>query len=131
MNNIYAKEVINKPFLPPDNFNKPKIKYYKSYYNSSHIRYYFKDIFLKRQKYEINYSYIPYQRINKLISYEENANYIYHSTGMLNITKLDYYYYYKNIQIETSKFNHIHLAMGFDINYTYLSTISIASILNI
>ena len=120
--------LINEPFLPPEEYNKPAFEYNKSYYNSSHIRYNFKDLFLKRKKYKINYSYIPYQRINKSISYEENANYIYNLTGMLNITKLNYYY--NNNKINSSEFNHIHLAMGFDINYTYLSTISIASILN-
>ena len=48
---------------------------------------------------------------------------------MLNITKLDYYY--DNIDINKLNFNHIHLSMGFDSNYTELSSISIASILNV
>jgi hypothetical protein len=47
---------------------------------------------------------------------------------MLNFTKLDFYY--NNIDINTLNYNHIHLSMSFDKNYTELSTISIASILN-
>ena len=48
---------------------------------------------------------------------------------MLNITKLDYYYY--NIRnLNNSSLNHIHLSMSFDKNYILLSSISIASILN-
>ena len=47
---------------------------------------------------------------------------------MIIITKLDYYYYNKTIN--TSKYNHINLAMGFDKNYLYLSLVSIAGILN-
>ena len=47
---------------------------------------------------------------------------------MLNITKLNYYYY--NIDINSINLNHINLAMGFDKNYIELSTIAIASVLN-
>ena len=47
---------------------------------------------------------------------------------MLNITKLDYFYF--NKKINTSNFNHINLGMGFDKNYIYLSLVSIAGILN-
>lgn len=82
----------------------------------------------ERKLFIINYSYSPYININKSVSYDENADLIYFSSGMLNITKLDYYY--NNIDIDVSNFNHIHLSMGFDKNYIYLSLISIASILN-
>jgi lipopolysaccharide biosynthesis glycosyltransferase len=47
---------------------------------------------------------------------------------MLNITKLEYYYYSKNTQ--TENLNHIHIGMAFDSNYILLSSISIVSILN-
>jgi lipopolysaccharide biosynthesis glycosyltransferase len=47
---------------------------------------------------------------------------------MLNITLLDFYYNF--IDIDKTKFNHIHLGMGFDANYVLLSSISIASLLN-
>lgn len=50
---------------------------------------------------------------------------------MLNITKLDYYTNRKNLQnINFYQFNHIHLAMSFTKNYTDISLLSIASILN-
>ena len=48
---------------------------------------------------------------------------------MLNITKLDYYYYNKDIN--TKDYNHIHLSMAFDKDYIELSSVSIASILNV
>jgi len=71
-----------------------------------------------------------YQKINKKISFTKNAEKIYNSTGMLNITKLNYYYY-NNKKFKSIKQNHIHLTMAFDKNYTELSSISIASILNV
>ena len=64
-----------------------------------------------------------------LKSYEDNANYIYESTGMLNITKLDIAFYKVNYE-NTLNLNHIHLSMGHDSNYISLSLITIASILN-
>ena len=84
---------------------------------------------MKRKLFKINYSHLPYYMIDKNKSYEDNANYIYESTGMLNITKLDIAYHNKNIE-NNFDFNHIHLAMGHDANYILLSLISIASILN-
>ena len=48
---------------------------------------------------------------------------------MLNITKLDYFYYNKKID-NYSNYNHIHLSLAFDKDYIYLSYVSIASILN-
>ena len=116
--------------IPPSNNNEYSFKSYeKSTLNLSNIRYSFKDLYNKRKLFKINYSYIPYTKINKSLSYDENAEYIYNLTGMLNITKLDYYYY-NNIDKNTLTFNHIHLSMGFDNNYVELSCISIASILN-
>lgn len=55
---------------------------------------------------------------------------IYNSTGMLNITKLEYYYQSTKSNIDISNFNEIHLSMAFDKNYSNLALISIASILN-
>ena len=54
---------------------------------------------------------------------------IYNSTGMLNITKLEYYYQSTKSNIDISNFNEIHLSMAFDKNYSNLALISIASIL--
>ena len=48
---------------------------------------------------------------------------------MLNITKLNYFYY-NNISSKYNDFNHIHIAASFDKNYIYLSSVSLASILN-
>ena len=49
---------------------------------------------------------------------------------MLNITKLDYYYFKNKTTINIFNLNQIHLSMAFDKNYCDLSLISIASILN-
>ena len=129
-NKIKNEKVIDdyyKPILP---FNKDEIivkSFTKTNYDSSNIRYHFHDLYENRKIFKINYNYLPYTQINKQLSFEENANNIYESTGLLNITKLNIYYNNKNI--DTSKFNHIHLAMGFDKNYIVLSVISMASIL--
>ena len=96
--------------------------------NLRHFRYNFQKIYDKRKVFKINYSYFPYRKIKKSISYDKNAEFIYISTGMLNITKLDYYY--NNKDMNTLKLNHIHLSMAFDYKYIELSLISIASILN-
>ena len=122
------KEIIYDPILPLSIKEQIVTDYNISEFNTKNIRYHFRDIYLEREKYKINYSYFPYTKINKSLSYKENADIIYNSTGMLNITKLDYYYYNKTIN--TSKYNHINLAMGFDKNYLYLSLVSIAGILN-
>ena len=127
-NKLKNKEIIDEPILPQNNQEQIVTTYNITPFNSNHIRYHFRDIYLNRDKFTINYSYFPYKNINKSLTYEENANIIYNTTGMLNITKLDYYY--NNIIINTSKFNHIHLGMGFDKNYLYISTVSIAGILN-
>ena len=105
------------------------IKYNISNYKHNNLRYNFHDEFKKRKIFHINSSYIPYIKINKNLSYEKNANKIYQLTGMLNITKLDYFYYNKKID-NYSNYNHIHLSLAFDKDYIYLSYVSIASILN-
>ena len=76
----------------------------------------------------IDYSDDIYQNINKSLSFDDNGRKIFESSGMLNITKLEYYYYSKNTQ--TDKLNHIHIGMSFDAKYILLSSISIVSILN-
>ena len=121
--------VINKPILPEDEKEIIIKKYLKSDYNTSNIRYHFEDLFLKRKLFKIDYSFMPYENLDKSKPYEINANYIYETTGMLNITKLDIVYYGKN-NINTQNFNHIHLSMGHDSNYILYSLVSIASILN-
>jgi len=88
----------------------------------------FKSMLYERKIFEMNYSYEPYINIDKSISYEQNADIIYNKTGILNITKLDYYY--NGILKDTSKLNHIHISMGFDANFIELSSIAIASVLN-
>jgi lipopolysaccharide biosynthesis glycosyltransferase len=128
LRNEKIADIYDKPILP---FNKEDIivkPYTKIYYNSSHLRYHFHDLFHNRKIFKINYNYLPYTKISKTKSFDENAKNIYESTGILNLTKL--YIYYNNKYIDTSNFNHIHLGMGFDKNYIFLTTISMASILN-
>lgn len=120
---------INNYYDIPILKNLKKLAYIKTNYSTNNIRYNFKELFYKRKIFNINYSYLPYENINKSFSYDDNANNIYISSGMLNITKLDYYYY-DIIYLKNSNLNHIHLAMSFDKNYILLSSISIASILN-
>ena len=118
----------DKPVLP---FNKDDIivkSFSKINYNSSNIRYHFHDLYENRKIFKINYNYLPYTQINRQKSFDENANNIYELTGLLNLTKLNIYYY--NKKIDTSNFNHIHLAMGFDKKYIFLTAITMASILN-
>ena len=104
-----------------------KKEYFKTYYDNKNIRYHFEDLYNNRKLYFINYDYYPYQQINRSISFDENAKNIYETTGMLNLTKLEFHYYgYKQ---ETKNFNNIHLSMAFDNNYILLSSVSIASIL--
>ena len=64
----------DKPMLP---FNKEDIivkPFTKIYYNSSNIRYHFHDLFENRKIFKINYNFIIYTKINKKISFDENAN---------------------------------------------------------
>ena len=109
------EHIINKPFS-------------KTFYDKTNIRYNFEDLFDKRKLFLIDYSDDLYQNINKSLSFDDNGRKIFESSGMLNITKLEYYYYSKNTQ--TENLNHIHIGMAFDSNYILLSSISIVSILN-
>lgn len=94
------------------------------------LRYHFKDEINNRKLFNINYSLESYINISKNRSFEDNAIFIYNKTGMLNITKLELYIEIKNININNSLMNNIHISMSFDKQYTDLSLISIASILN-
>jgi hypothetical protein len=129
LNIITNRSFIINPILPENEKEVIKKKYFKSKYNDSHSRYHFVEDFLRRKLFIINYSYLPYENIDKSKSYEDNANYIYETTGMLNITKLNNSFYNKK-EKNTLDFNHIHLSMGHDANYISLSLITIASILN-
>ena len=129
LKNPKKDSLINEPFLPQNEEEINVKKYNKSYYNTSNIRYHFEDLFYYRKLFRINYSYLPYENVDKSKSYEYNANYIFETTGMLNITKLDQKYFNQK-NADTLNFNHIHLSMGHDNNYILLSLVSIASILN-
>ena len=122
--------IINEPILPINNDEYIVKNYHISNYNLSHPRYHFQEKYNKRKLFKINYSYYPYLEITQKLSYRENAIKIYNSTGMLNITKLNFYYYNRETDIDILNLNHIHISMGFDKNYTDLSLISIASVLN-
>ena len=117
-----------KPFLPLNKVDIIVKPFNKTYYNSSNIRYHFQDLYENRKIFKLNYDYLPYTKINKQISFDENAINIYENTGILNLTKLNMYYY--NQDIDTSNFNHIHVGIAFDKNYILLTTISMASLLN-
>ena len=130
LSNKFAQNRINS--FTSFNINNnvfPNKNYSITHYNKYHFRYNFHDKFKSRRKYQINYSYVPYLNIDKSISYEKNADRIYESTGMLNVTKLDYFYYNKK-SLNYLNFNHIHLSTAFDKNYIYLSSVSFSSILN-
>ena len=105
-------------------------KYNISRYNLEHERYSFQEKFDRRKLFKINYSYYPYTKISPKLSYKDNAINIYNSTGMLNITKFEYYYFQNETGIDLLKLNHIHISMGFDDKYCDLALVSIASILN-
>ena len=123
--------VINEPFLPISDQEYSVKKFNKSLFNLSHPRYHFQDNYNKRKLFKINYSYYPYTKISQDLSFENNAMKIFNTTGMLNISKLEYYYYNKNLnKLNISNFNQIHISMSLDKNYTDLALISIASILN-
>ena len=126
LENQNITKIINEPIIPEQNQEYTFNKYNKQKLN--HIRYNFQQIYENRKLFKINYSFFPYTKVNKLISYKDNAEIIYNSTGMLNITKLDFYF--NNIDINTLKLNHIHISMAFDNKYVELSLISIASLLN-
>ena len=128
INNFLNNIIIYEPILPYSDKEKIFKNYSKTEYDSTNIRYSFIKLYNDRKIFKINYSYRPYLNINKNISYDDNAFYIFNSTGMLNMTKLDYYYY--NNILNTSNLNHIHISMSFDNNYILLSLVSIASILS-
>ena len=123
-------KIINEPILPRNNKEYVVKKYQHSHYNLNHSRYNFQEKYNKRKTFNINYSFYPYLQISQKLSYEENAMFIFNSTGMLNLTKLDYYYFKIKNEFNILELNHIHIAMAFDRNYTDLSLISIASVLN-
>lgn len=125
---VIKENPIYTPILPLSNNEYIVKKYNISYYNTNHSRYNFQSVYKERKIFKINYSYFPYTHINKSLTYEENAEIIYNTTGMLNITKFDYYF--NKTDIDTKNLNHIHLTMGLDNNYVDVSLISIASILN-
>ena len=131
-NNVYKSINIlpkNIPKLPETKEeNHIKKDYNKTYYNSSNIRYHFEDLYYNRKLFLIDYDYHPYQQINKQLSFDENANHIFETTGMLNITKLELYY--NDVELNIENFNQIHISMAFDVNFILLSSISIVSILN-
>ena len=122
--------VINEPILPDNNEEYLVQGFKKSNFSLSHPRYSFQDKYTKRKKFKINYSYYPYLKVSKALSFEENLMLIYNQTGMLNITKLEYYYYQNKNTKNIFELNHIHISMSFDKNYTDCSLISIASVLN-
>ena len=99
LNNITNRSFIINPILPENEKEIIKKIYFKSNYNDSHSRYHFVEDFLRRKLFIINYSYLPYENIDKSKSYEDNANYIYETTGMLNITKLNNSFYNKKEKI--------------------------------
>ena len=124
------QQIINEPILPTNNKEFVVKKYNTSKYKLDNPRYHFQEEYIKRKTFKINYSYYPYLQISPKLSYKNNAIRIYNSTGMLNITKFEYYYFKNESDIDFLNFNHIHLSMGFDQDYCNLALISIASILN-
>ena len=124
------KEIVNEPILPINTKDFAIKKYHISKYNLSHPRYHFQHEYNKRKVFKINYSYYPYLMLSKKISYQENAMHIYDSTGMLNITKFEYYYLKNYNDINAFDFNQIHVTMAFGKIYSDISLVSIASILN-
>jgi hypothetical protein len=122
-------KVINEPILPINIKDNPVKDFQISHFNSLNPRYYFQEKLNKRKLFSINYSYYPYMLLQKNLSYKDNAIFIYNSTGMLNITKLDFFLTNEKI-INNYNINHIHLSMAFDAEYLDLSLITIASVLN-
>ena len=90
---IKIQEIVNEPF-PPIEAKEYIVKNYShSKFKLEHPRYHFQEAFNSRKLFKINYSYYPYLKINNNLSYEENAIFIYNSTGMLNVTKLNNCYF--------------------------------------
>ena len=65
--------------------------------------------------------------MTKFNSYDKRAMNFYSTYGYLNFNKLDEIYY--GTRIDYSKFNHIHISMSFNNDYSLLSSVTIASIL--
>ena len=131
INKYNYKKILNK---------KKKTKYIKQQYKKTFlylsisllilvlIVVYFRFIFYHKSSIkQINNLYSKY--INRNFSYDENAKNIFNLTRILNFNILDEYY--TGITKNYSKFNHIHISFAFDNNYTLLSSITIANILNI
>ena len=127
---INKRNIVNEPIFPLNTRDFAVKKYTISKYNLSHPRYRFQEEYNNRKIFKINYSYFPYQLISKNISYKENAMFLYNTTGMLNITKLEYYYFNNYTDINISDFNQIHVTMAFGKIYSDISLVSIASVLN-
>ena len=66
----------------------------------NHQRYHFQERYYTRKIFKINYYYYPYKKISQNLSYKENAWMIYNTTGMLNLTKFEYYFYKGNITLK-------------------------------
>ena len=129
--NVGINKYIYEPFFPNKTGEFAVKSYTKTKYDLNHPRFHFQDKYIFRKLFKINYSYQPYTFITNKTSYEDNADFIYKKTGMLNITKLDYFFYHTNKNlINIFNLNNIHLAMSFDKKVSDLASISIASILN-
>lgn len=119
-------DYITKPFLPLNKEEVPVKEYHKTKYDSSKLRFHYEELFKNRTIFTINYSYRPYTKLTKSLSFDENAKTIFEDTGMLNMTLLNSYYYgnvtYKN------KLNHIHVCMGMDKKVVLLSLMSMVSL---
>jgi hypothetical protein len=106
----------------------PVKEYHKTKYDSSKLRFHFEELYENITIFKINYSYKPYAKIKKSLSFDENGKMIFENTGMLNMTLLNAYYY-NNVTMKR-KLNHIHVCMGMDKNVSLLSLISMSSLLN-
>ena len=127
--NDKIQTTIYEPFLPIDNREHSTKKYHISSFDLSHPRYHFQEEYNNRKLFKINYCYYPYTKLSPNLSFKYNAMFIYNSTGMLNITKLENIYS-ENTKLYNFTLNHIHVSMALDKNYTDLALISIASVLN-
>jgi hypothetical protein len=79
-------------------------------------------------KYIIKFNiYFDGNVMKKFNSYDKKATNFYSTYGYLNFNKLDEIYY--GTSIDYSKFNHIHISMSFNDDYSLLSSVTISSIL--
>ena len=79
-------------------------------------------------KYIIKFNiYFDGNVMKKFNSYDKKAMNFYSTYGYLNFNKLDEIYY--GTSIDYSKFNHIHISMSFNDDYSLLSSVTISSIL--